>query len=48
MTDFVKKLSHDLSSHAGLGFIGRYLKGVNISVLIRPTCCARALPTAIF
>ena len=37
MTDFViKKLPYDLSSHAGLAFIGKYLKRVNVNALIDP------------
>lgn len=32
MTDFIiKKLSYDLSSHAGLAFVGKYLKRININ-----------------
>ena len=37
MTDFIiKKLPYDLSSHAGLAFIGKYLKRVNVNSLIDP------------
>jgi Transposase DDE domain group 1 len=37
MTDFIiKKLPYDLSSHAGLAFIGKYLKRVNINARIDP------------
>jgi hypothetical protein len=37
MTDFIiKKLPYDLSSHAGLAFIGKYLKSVNVNSLIDP------------
>ena len=37
MTEFViKKLPYDLSSHAGLAFIGKYLKRVNVNALIDP------------
>ena len=37
MTDFViKKLPYDLSSHAGLAFVGKYLKRVNVNALIDP------------
>ena len=37
MTDFIiKKLPYDLSSHAGLAFIGKYLKRVNVNALIDP------------
>ena len=42
MTDFViKKFPCNLSSHAGLAFVGRYLKRININSLIDP-----ASPTA--
>jgi hypothetical protein len=35
MTDFIiKKLPYDLSSHAGLAFIGKYLKSIKINSLI--------------
>ena len=35
MTDFIiKKLPYDLSSHAGLAFVGKYLKRININSLI--------------
>jgi len=37
MTDFlIKRLPYDLSSHAGLAFIGKYLKRININGLIDP------------
>ena len=37
MTDFIiRKLPYDLSSHAGLVFIGKYLKRVNVNCLIDP------------
>lgn len=37
MTEFIiKKLPYDLSSHAGLAFIGKYLKRVNVNSLIDP------------
>ena len=37
MTDFIiKKLPYDLRSHAGLAFIGKYLKRVNVNCLIDP------------
>lgn len=37
MTDFViKKLPYDLSSHAGLAFVGKYLKRVNVNALVDP------------
>ena len=35
MTDFIiKKLPYDLSSHAGLAFVGKYLKQINFNSLI--------------
>ena len=43
MTDFVvKKLPYDLSSHAGLAFIGKYLKRVNVNALIDPNFPVRS------
>ncbi|MGP1683626.1 MAG: IS1380-like element ISCARN34 family transposase, partial [Giesbergeria sp.] len=37
MTDFIiKKLPYDLSSHAGLAFVGKYLKRVNVNALVDP------------
>ena len=37
MTDFlIKKLPYDLSAHAGLAFIGKYLKRINVNALIDP------------
>jgi len=37
MTDFIiKKLSYDLSSHAGLAFVSKYLKEINFNSLIDP------------
>lgn len=37
MTDFIiKKLPYDLSTHAGLAFIGKYLKRINVNALIDP------------
>lgn len=33
---FIKKLPYDLSSHAGLAFVGKYLKRVNVNPLIDP------------
>ena len=33
MTEFIiKKLPYDLSSHAGLAFVGKYLKRASISM----------------
>lgn len=41
-TDFViKKLPYDLSSHAGLAFVGKYLKRININALIDPKFSVR-------
>lgn len=35
MTDFIiKKLPYDLSSHAGLAFVGKYLKSIKVNSLI--------------
>ena len=43
MTDFfIKKLPYDLSSHAGLAFIGKYLKRVNVNALIDPKFAVRS------
>ena len=43
MTDFIiKKLPYDLSSHAGLAFIGKYLKRVNVNALIDPAFPVRS------
>jgi hypothetical protein len=43
MTEFIiKKLPYDLSSHAGLALIGRYLKRININALIDPAFPVRA------
>lgn len=37
MTEFlIKKLPYDLSSHAGLAFVGKYLKRVNANAVIDP------------
>ena len=37
MTDFIiKKLPYDHTSHAGLAFIGKYLKRVNVNASIDP------------
>ena len=33
---YYQKLPYDLSSHAGLAFIGKYLKRVNVNCLIDP------------
>jgi len=43
MTEFIiKKLPYDLSSHAGLAFIGKYLKSININALIDPVFSVRS------
>jgi len=43
MTDFlIKKLPYDLSSHAGLAFVGKYLKRININALIDPAFPVRS------
>jgi hypothetical protein len=43
MTDFlVKRLPYDLSSHAGLAFIGKYLQRININALIDPAFPVRS------
>ena len=35
MTEFIiKKLSYELSSHAGLVFVGKYLKGIKFNSLV--------------
>ena len=31
---FIKKLPYDLSSHAGLAFVGKYLKSIKVNSLI--------------
>ena len=37
MNDFIiKKLPYDLSSHAGLAFVGKYLKRINFNALVDP------------
>ena len=43
MTDFsFKQLPYDLSSHAGLAFIGKYLKRINVNALIDPAFPVRS------
>ncbi len=43
MTDFIiKKLPYDLSSHAGLALIGKYLKRINVNSLIDPAFPVRS------
>ena len=37
ITEFIiKKLSYELSSHAGLAFVGKYLKGIKFNSLVDP------------
>jgi hypothetical protein len=43
MTDFIiKQLKYDLSSHAGLAFVGKYLTRTNVSALIDPAFPVRS------
>ena len=43
MTDFlIKRLPYDLSSHAGLAFIGKYLQRINVNALIDPAFPVRS------
>lgn len=43
MTDFiVKQLPYDLSSHAGLALIGKYLKRINVNALVDPVFPVRS------
>ncbi len=43
MTDFIiKKLPYDLSSHAGLALIGKYLKRINTNSMIDPAFPVRS------
>ena len=43
MTDFlIKRLPYDLSSHAGLAFIGKYLKRINTNAVIDPAFPVRS------
>jgi len=43
MTDFlIKQLPYDLSSHAGLALIGKYLKRINVNALIDPAFPVRS------
>ena len=43
MTDFpFKRLPYDLSSHAGLAFIGKYLQRINLNALIDPAFPVRS------
>ncbi len=38
MTEFIIiKLSYNLSFHAGLGFIGKYLKSIKLNSVLDPT-----------
>lgn len=38
----VKKLPYDLSSHAGLALVGKYLKHINVNALIDPAFAVRS------
>ena len=43
MTDLIiKKLPYDLSSHAGLAFVGKYLKRINLNALVDPAFPVRS------
>jgi hypothetical protein len=43
MTDFIiKQLKYDLSSHAGLAFVGKYLARTNMAGLIDPAYPVRS------
>ena len=43
MTEFIiKKLPYDLSSHAGLAFVGKYLKRINLNALVDPAFPVRS------
>lgn len=43
VTDFIiKKLPYELSSHAGLAFVGKYLKRININALVDPAFPVRS------
>ena len=43
MTDFlIKKLHYDLSSHAGLALVGKYLAHINLNALVDPTFPVRS------
>ncbi len=43
MTDFlIKKLPYDLSSHAGLALVGKYLAHINLNALVDPTFPVRS------
>ena len=43
MTEFIiKKLPYDLSSHAGLAFVGKYLKRTNLNALVDPAFPVRS------
>lgn len=43
MTDFINvKLPYDLSSHAGLALVGKYLKPINVNALINPAFAVRS------
>lgn len=43
MTEFIiKKLPYDLSSHAGLALVGKYLKSINLNALVDPAFAVRS------
>lgn len=43
MTEFIiKKLPYELSSHAGLALVGKYLKHINVNALIDPAFAVRS------
>ncbi len=43
MTDFIiKKLPYDLSSHAGLALVGKYLKRIKLNSLVDPAFPVRS------
>lgn len=43
MTEFViKKVPYDLSSQAGLAFVGKYLKRINLNTLVDPALLFRS------
>ncbi len=42
MTDaIIKKLPYDLSSHAGLAFVGKYLTQINFNSTIDPAVASK-------
>jgi len=43
MPDFIiKQLPYDLSQHAGLALIGKYLKRINLNAMVDPVCPVRS------